>query len=102
MFNIQLIETGHAGLISALKEDEIAGTLSFRLNGPLKLVVDELDIRTRLTLKSVAWELLDILHQYAHENGYRIYFQCPKAKSLNDQQIAHELRQLAHSRAAAA
>ena len=94
MFEIYLAETGHSGLFSAKTLLMTAGTLSFRFIGPLNIVVDSLEIRSRLSLKSVAYKLLDAMHQYAYEHNASLKFRCPKAKAINDQQIAHELAEL--------
>jgi hypothetical protein len=94
MFDIYLTETGHSGLFSAKAILTTAGTLSFRFSGPLNIIVDSLEIKSRLSLKSVAYKLLDALHQYAYDHNCTLKFRCPKAKAINDQQIAHELAEL--------
>jgi len=94
MFDIHLSETGHSGLFSAKTLLETIGSLSFRYSGPHSLIVISLNIEPSINQRPVAFELLDSLHRYAYDNDCTIDFRCPKAKSLNDQQIAQELMQL--------
>lgn len=102
MFDIYLSETGHSGLFSAKTVQTTVGSLSFRYSGPHSLVVVSLDIEPSLNLRPIAYELLDSLHRYAYDNDCSINFRCPKAKAMNDQQIAQELMQLSLLQAAAA
>ena len=94
MFDIYLSETGHSGLFSAKTFLETIGSLSFRYNGPHSLVVTSLEVEPSLNFRPIAYELLDSLHRYAYDNDCTINFCCPKAKAINDQQIAQELMQL--------
>ncbi len=95
MFDIYLSEAGHSGLFSAKALLETTGTLSFRYSGPHSLVVISLEIQPSLTVRAIAYQLLDAMHRYAYDNDCTINFRCPKAKAINDQQIAQELLQLA-------
>jgi hypothetical protein len=94
MLDIYLTETGHSGLFLAKSLQGAVGSLSFRYSGPHSLVVISLDIEPSLNQRPVAYELLDSLHRYAYDNDCLINFRCPNAKSINDQQIAHERMQL--------
>lgn len=94
MFDIYLSETGHSGLFSAKSLAEIVGSLSFRYNGPYSLVVLSLEVEPSINQRPIAYEILDCLHRYAFDNDCSLTFKCPKAKALNDQQIAQELMQL--------
>ena len=95
MFDIYLAETGHSGLFSAKTLLATAGTLSFRYSGPHSLVVISLEVQPRLNPQPIAYKLLDALHRYAYDKDCTIDFRCPKAKAINDQQIAQEITQLA-------
>ena len=94
MFNIYLSETGHIGLFLAKTLLETSGSLSFRYSGPHILVVTSLEVAPSLNQRPIAYELLDSLHRYAYESDCTISFRCPKAKAINEQQIAQELMQL--------
>ena len=94
MFDIYLSETGHSGLLSAKTLLETVGSLSFRYSGPHSLVVTSLEVAASLNQRPIAYELLDSLHRYAYDNDCTINFRCPKAKAINDQQIAQEMMQL--------
>ncbi len=102
MFDIYLSETGHSGLFLAKTLLGTVGSLSFRYSGPHSLVVSSLEVEHSLNLRPITYELLDSLHRYAYDNDCTINFRCPKAKAMNDQQIAQELMQLSliQSRAA--
>ncbi len=94
MFDIYLSETGHSGLFLAKTLLETSGSLSFRFSGPHSLVVTSLEVAPSLNQRPVAYQLLDSLHRYAYDNDCTISFRCPKAKAINDRQIAQELMQL--------
>lgn len=94
MFEIYLTETGHSGLFSAKALLETAGSLSFRYSGPHSLVIVYLEVHPSFNLTAIAYQLLDALHRYAYDNNCTLNFRCPKAKAINDQQIAQELLQL--------
>ncbi|MXV14086.1 hypothetical protein [Hufsiella ginkgonis] len=95
MYAISLIETGHSGLFLAKTALETVGTLSFRISGPRRITVEGLTFQPGLVHRRIAHQLLDALHRYAYEADAFIHFQCPKAKAINDHQIAQELRGLA-------
>ncbi len=94
MFDIYLSETGHSGLFLAKTPQGTVGSLSFRYSGPHSLVVISLELEHSLNSRPVAYEILDSLHRYAYDNDCTLSFRCPKAKAMNDQQIAHQLMQL--------
>ncbi len=94
MFDIYLSETGHSGLFTAKTQLASAGSLSFRYSGPHSLTVILLDVEPGINQRPVSYELLDSLHRYAWDNDCTISFRCPKAKAMNDQQIAQQLMQL--------
>ena len=94
MFDIHLTEAGHSGLFAAKSLLNTTGTLSFHFSGPLRIVVDSLEVKQGLSFRTVAYKLLDALHEYAYYQNCRLSFRCPKAKAINDQQIAHELAEL--------
>jgi hypothetical protein len=102
MFDIYLSETGHSGLFSAKTLLGIVGSLSFRYSGPHSLVITSLEVEHSLNMRPIAYELLDSLHRYAYDNDCTLNFRCPKAKAINDQQIAQELMQLSLLQGAAA
>lgn len=92
--SIYTLETGQSGLFSAKTLLETAGSLSFLYTGPHNLVVVSLEVQPSLNLTAIAYQLLDALHRYAYDNNCTLNFRCPKAKAINDQQIAQELLQL--------
>lgn len=94
MFDIYLTETGHSGSFSAQSLISTVGTLAFRFSGPLRIVVESLDVKPGLNFRKIAYKLLDSLHEYAYYKNCRLIFNCPNAKAINDQQIAHELAEL--------
>lgn len=102
MHTISLVETGHSGQFQASTAIETVGSLSFCFTGPQKITVYGLTCQPGLTPRPIAHQLLDALHQYAYEKDCYIDFQCPKAKAINDQQIAQELRGLGLHAAAVA
>ncbi|MES3016867.1 MAG: hypothetical protein V4721_03765 [Bacteroidota bacterium] len=102
MFDIYLSETGHSGLFSAKTLLGTVGSLAFRYSGPHSLLVTSLEVEHSINLRPIAYELLDSLHRYAYDTDCTITFRCPKAKAINDQQIAHELMQLSLLQSAAA
>lgn len=102
MIAIQLTTFGPNGMFEASNESAGTGTLTYSVNGPGRLSVTALQVAAGLQQRDITCKLLDAVHQFAWEHGYRIQFKCPKARAMNDQQIAHERHELSLTEAAAA